>query len=103
LTVDQLADHARAIAARHEVTSEPGSSPLLARLDENERSLRAFNRSTLTVSPDRVITPAAEWLLDNFYLIEEQIHSTRRLLPRCAPCAALAGDATRRRRRRTRR
>jgi cellobiose phosphorylase len=82
LTVDQLADHARAIAARHEVTSEPGSSPLLARLDENERSLRAFNRSTLTVSPNRVITPAAEWLLDNFYLIEEQIQLARRHLPR---------------------
>ena len=27
-------------------------------------------------------TPAAEWLLDNFYLLEEQIRLTRRLLPR---------------------
>src|SRR6185436_1782526 len=30
----------------------------------------------------RSVTPAAEWLLDNFYLIEEQIHTARRHLPR---------------------
>ncbi len=34
------------------------------------------------VTKNRRIDPAAEWLLDNFYLLEEQIHSTRRLLPR---------------------
>ena len=28
------------------------------------------------------VTPAAEWLLDNFYLIEEQIQLARRHLPR---------------------
>jgi hypothetical protein len=31
---------------------------------------------------DRRVTPAAEWLLDNFYLIEEQIQMARRHLPR---------------------
>jgi len=34
------------------------------------------------VNPSRLITPAAEWLLDNFYLIEEQIQLARRHLPR---------------------
>jgi cyclic beta-1,2-glucan synthetase len=34
------------------------------------------------VNPSRRITPAAEWLLDNFYLIEEQIQMARRHLPR---------------------
>ncbi|HJW57069.1 MAG TPA: glucoamylase family protein [Burkholderiaceae bacterium] len=28
------------------------------------------------------MTPAAEWLLDNFYLIEEQIHTAKRHLPK---------------------
>jgi hypothetical protein len=31
--------------------------------------LRAYNEETLRVERTRRITPAAEWLLDNFYLI----------------------------------
>ncbi|MGA2052243.1 MAG: hypothetical protein ABSH19_02910, partial [Opitutales bacterium] len=54
----------------------------MARLDENEQGLRAFNRATVGVGSARSVTPAAEWLLDNFYLIEEQIQMARRHLPR---------------------
>ena len=60
----------------------PRFARLLARLDHNEEVLRAFNRATLAVDQSRRITPAAEWLLDNFYLIEEQIQLARRHLPR---------------------
>lgn len=80
--VDQLARHARALAADHHLVAHPSANRLLARLDENEQKLRAFNRATLAVNPSRRITPAAEWLLDNFYLIEEQIQMARRHLPR---------------------
>jgi cellobiose phosphorylase len=55
---------------------------LLAQLDKNELGIRAFNRATIAVDSSRRITPAAEWLLDNFYLIEEQIQMARRHLPR---------------------
>ena len=34
------------------------------------------------VAADRRITPAGEWLLDNFYLIEEQIRLARKHLPK---------------------
>src|ERR1700676_2855223 len=81
-SVEQLARHARALATDHQIVTQRKSSPLLARLDGNEQSLRAFNRATLAVNPSRRITPAAEWLLDNFYLIEEQIQMARRHLPR---------------------
>jgi cyclic beta-1,2-glucan synthetase len=80
-SVEQLARHARSLAATHQVVIRRGSNHLLARLDQNERILRAFNRTTLAVDPLRRITPAAEWLLDNFYLIEEQIQLARRHLP----------------------
>ena len=80
-SVEQLARHARSLAATHQVVIRRRSNQLLARLDENERILRAFNRTTLAVDPLRRITPAAEWLLDNFYLIEEQIQLARRHLP----------------------
>ena len=81
-SVEQLARHARALAADHQFVTQHSSNRLLARLDGNEQSLRAFNRATLAVNPSRRITPAAEWLLDNFYLIEEQIQLARRHLPR---------------------
>ncbi len=80
--VEQLTRHAKSLAANHQVVTRQGSNGLLARLVKNEDILRAFNRSTLALSPGRRITPAAEWLLDNFYLIEEQIQMARRHLPR---------------------
>ena len=81
-SIEQLARHAKALASGHRYVVEPGTNRLLARLDRNEKGLRAFNRATLAVDPRRKVTPAAEWLLDNFYLIEEQIQMARRHLPR---------------------
>jgi len=80
-SVEQLARHAKALAANHLVVTRQGSNSLLARLRQNEDILRIFNRATLAVNPGRRITPAAEWLLDNFYLIEEQIQMAKRHLP----------------------
>jgi len=81
-SVEQLARHARALAGEHRTLAGDRANRLLDRLDENEASLRAFNKATLAVDPGRRITPAAEWLLDNFYLIEEQVQLARRHLPR---------------------
>ena len=80
--VEQLAGHARALAARQRVAARRVPNNLLDRLGDNEKVLREFNVATLAVDPNRRITPAAEWLLDNFYLIDEQIQMARRHLPR---------------------
>jgi cyclic beta-1,2-glucan synthetase len=80
--VEQLMRHAHDLAQFHQVTHAHQANTLLERLDENETALRLFNQATLAVDPGRHITPAAEWLLDNFYLIEEQIQMARRHLPR---------------------
>ena len=72
-SVEQLARHAKSLATNHQVVTRQGTNNLLSRLGQNEDILRTFNRATLSVIPGRRITPAAEWLLDNFYLIEEQI------------------------------
>src|SRR5467141_1066980 len=79
--VEQLARHAQFIAAQHRIVTGRTSAQLLNRLDQNEKVLRAFNRATLAVDQSRRVTPAAEWLLDNFYLIEEQIQLAHRHLP----------------------
>ena len=80
---DQMEQHGKTLAGLH--TLRPGHAPdrLLARLDENEAILIG-TRGLLVeaVKTDRRITPAAEWLLDNFYLIEEQIRMARRHLPK---------------------
>ncbi len=56
---------------------------LLARLAENEFFLFEVHKLlTETVKANHQITPAGEWLLDNFYLIEEQIRTGKRHLPK---------------------
>ena len=56
---------------------------LLRRLDENERVLlEACDMLTAAVKSRLRIAPAGEWLLDNFYLIEEQIRTARQHLPK---------------------
>ncbi len=83
LSVDQLARHAASLAVSHHLADGRGPDQLIARLDENERILLdTYRLVAAAVARGRRISPAAEWLLDNFYLIEEQIRLTRKNLPR---------------------
>jgi hypothetical protein len=82
-TADQMEQHGKALAAAHKLA--PGRAPdlLLARLAENENVLVGVCKLlTAAVTENRRITPAGEWLLDNFYLIEEQIRTAKRHLPK---------------------
>jgi cyclic beta-1,2-glucan synthetase len=80
---DQMEQHGKTLAGLHKLG--PGHAPdqLLARLADNEDILTK-TRSLLmeAITTDRRITPAGDWLLDNFYLIEEQIRTARRHLPK---------------------
>ncbi len=79
----QMEQHGKSLATAHQLT--PGQVPdqLLARLTENERTLIEVCALLMAaVAANRRITPAAEWLLDNFYLIEEQIRTAKRHLPK---------------------
>ncbi|MGF1614974.1 MAG: GH36-type glycosyl hydrolase domain-containing protein [Gammaproteobacteria bacterium] len=82
-SADQMEQHGARLAAAHRVT--PGRVPerLLARLAANEGVLiETYNQLTTAVAANHGITPAGEWLLDNFYLVEEQIRTARRHLPK---------------------
>jgi len=81
-SVEQLTLHAKVLGENHSVVTRRGSTRLISRLGENEQILRSYNRATQSVDQTRRVTHAAEWLLDNFYLIEEQIQIARRHLPR---------------------
>ncbi len=82
LSIDLLKQSARDLARNRTVKNVSGPNLLLPRLASNERILRSYNERTLQVEKARQITPAAEWLLDNFHLIEEQIRTAQRHLPR---------------------
>ncbi len=95
---EQMARHGRALAAAHRLGSAHSQGGLLRRLAEN-REILAEVTSLLTaaVQAERPIAPAAEWLLDNYYLIEEQIRMAQRHLPRGysreLPCLANGRNA----------
>ncbi|MBN1207919.1 MAG: carbohydrate-binding protein, partial [Myxococcaceae bacterium] len=52
-------------------------------MDANEEVLiETCDLLTAAVAEGHRITPASEWLLDNFYLVEEQVRAARRHLPK---------------------
>src|SRR5512140_3670373 len=82
-SAEQMEQHGKALAGTHRLRVERAPDQLLARLAENEDVLlQACKMLTTAVKANRRISPAGEWLLDNFYLIEEQIRTARRHLPK---------------------
>ena len=80
---DQMKQHGKALAASHRIALGRAQDRLLTRLAENEGVLvGTCNLLTAAVTANRRIAPAGEWLLDNFYLIEEQIRTAKRHLPK---------------------
>jgi cyclic beta-1,2-glucan synthetase len=82
-SASQMEQHGKTLAAAHTLGAGHTPEQLLTRLGENESILHEV-RDLLTeaVKGNRRITPAGEWLLDNFYLIEEQIRTAKRHLPK---------------------
>ena len=81
LNSDQMKQHGKALAHTHTLTSQKVSEQLLARLHENEEVLiETCHKLSKVVKDQSPIAPAEEWLLDNFYLIEEQIRMAKRHL-----------------------
>jgi cellobiose phosphorylase len=83
-STEQMEQYGKTLAGLH--TLGPRVDPeqqLLSRLAENETILlEVHDLLSEAVKANRQITPAGEWLLDNFYLIEEQIRTGRRHLPK---------------------
>jgi cyclic beta-1,2-glucan synthetase len=82
-SADQMEQHGKALASSHQLSQKPAQDHLLARLADNESILiETCDLLIAAVKAERRITPASEWLLDNFYLIEEQIRTAKRHLPK---------------------
>ncbi len=82
-TEEQLEQHAISLAQKHVLIVKHPAEQLLKRLSENEKILLEVHAIlTQNVKQSNRIVPAAEWLLDNFYLIEEQIYTAKKHLPK---------------------
>jgi cellobiose phosphorylase len=82
-SIEQLKRHGVTLAVQHRIDPHPGTDRLLPRLADNARVLlAAYDVVTAAATSGQRIVPAEAWLLDNFYLIEQQIGLARRHLPR---------------------
>ncbi|MCC5875423.1 MAG: cyclic beta 1-2 glucan synthetase [Candidatus Sumerlaeia bacterium] len=79
---DQLSTYAGILATSHKVLPGRASNDLLDQLSRNEAALRSFHEQSIALDEKANVTPAGTWLLDNFFMLEEQILMARRHLPR---------------------
>lgn len=82
-SVERLEQHAESLAAAQSIISQPERGrPLAKRVGDNDEALfQAYRVIASAIADKRAITPAAEWLIDNFHLAEDQIREIRTDLP----------------------
>lgn len=79
---ERLAQHATSLAKEQKTRIIPEGLKLMPRVRENSRLLfEAYKAIGKAAREHRAITPAAEWMLDNFHVIEEQINDVNVYLP----------------------
>ena len=82
-SASQMEEHGKILAGIHILDAGQVPERLLSRLAENEDVLLKVRDLLIeAVKENRRIAPAGEWVLDNFYLLEEQIRTAKRLLPK---------------------
>jgi cyclic beta-1,2-glucan synthetase len=82
-STERLEQHAESLAAAQRVTTTPRKGrPLLARVLDNGRVLlESYRAIANAIREERAITPAAEWLVDNYHIVDEQLREIRDDLP----------------------
>jgi cyclic beta-1,2-glucan glucanotransferase len=82
-SIERLEQHAESLAAAQRTTTKRTTDRRLERrLRDNDRALRSAYHATVAAAREqRAITPAADWLVDNFHVVEEQVREIRVDLP----------------------
>ncbi len=82
-STEQMDQHAQHLASIHSINYKQSTEKLLKRLADNKEILFHVNELLQkNIKEKKSISPAGEWLLDNFYLIEEEIRTAKRYLPK---------------------
>ncbi|MBC7468964.1 MAG: hypothetical protein H7322_06530, partial [Ramlibacter sp.] len=83
--IHRFEDHGRSLARAQllDDSAVRGGQAFFPRVEENLQALRtAYDQIALTSRSGQYVTPAAEWLLDNFHLVEAQLEQIREGVPR---------------------
>src|SRR5215217_4720158 len=81
-SVERLEQYAQTLATEHKTVTRKGHAQLLPRLADNGRKLEAAYKALVeALRQGHSISPAAEWLVDNYHIIEEQLREIRQDLP----------------------
>src|SRR5829696_2571021 len=81
-SVERLEQYAQTLASEHKTVTRKGHAQLLPRLADNGRKLEAAYKALVeALRQGHSISPAAEWLVDNYHIIEEQLREIRQDLP----------------------
>jgi len=82
-SVERLEQFAQTLAAKQKTIIRKGGAQLLRRLEDNARKLELAYRALVeALREGRTISPAAEWLVDNYHIVEEQLREIRQDLPK---------------------
>jgi cyclic beta-1,2-glucan synthetase len=85
LGLERLGERARAVARGHHLLpaqKQRGVGPLLVRLEDTREVLdRVYHELNSGAERGLDISPAGDWLLDNFYIVQEHIREIRTNLP----------------------
>ena len=86
LGAERLGERARAVARGHHLLparKQEGIGPLLLRLEDTRGVLdRVYKELNEGAERGLDISPAGDWLLDNFYIVQEHIREVRTNLPK---------------------
>ncbi|HEY1951628.1 MAG TPA: glucoamylase family protein [Gemmatimonadaceae bacterium] len=86
LGLERLGERARAVARGHHLLpaqKQRGAGPLLQRLEDTREVLdRVYHQLNAGAERGLDISPAGDWLLDNFYIVQEHIREIRTNLPK---------------------
>jgi len=82
-SLERLEQHAESLAAAQTVTEEMSRGrPLIPRVLDNGRVLlNSYRFIARAIQDEHAITPAAEWLVDNFHIVDEQLREIKDDLP----------------------
>lgn len=82
-TAERFEQHAESLAVSHKLATRPTRRRLLEKsLQENDHLLRdIYRRISKAIDEASELPPAAEWLVDNYFVLEEQIRDIRNDLP----------------------
>ncbi len=80
---ERARQHARSLAASQAITLRPlRVHSVIDRLKDNAGALlQSYKEVSEAIAQGKTVTPAAEWLIDNYHQVEEQIAQTRADLP----------------------